>query len=168
MKTNDSLVGAAIVFSIFASKGKISTNRNWPRQRDETSENENWIHRFRHHGKSHGGEPAEAGPFTSFVQSYSRQRRALARSLRNIFRFAGKTRRTSGCLVHDARSSRRGRTSGSRRERIPGSSQAKHALGRLQFGESIVLEEDGRRSSRPRDSFCRRACDRLCSRCRGS
>src|SRR5882724_539842 len=83
------------------SKEKISTNRNWSRQRDERSENENWIHRFRHHGKSHGGEPAEAGPFTGIVQSYSRQSRALARPVRNVFRFAGETRRTSGRAVHN-------------------------------------------------------------------
>src|SRR2546427_5634793 len=83
------------------SKEKISTNRNWSRQRDERSENENWIHRFRHHGKSHGGEPAEAGPFTGFVQSHSRQSRALARPVRNVFRFAGETRRTSGRAVHN-------------------------------------------------------------------
>ena len=41
---------------------------------------------------------------------------------------------------------------------------AKRALGRLQFGEPVVLEEDGRRSSAPRSSFCRRAGDRLRSR----
>src|SRR6059036_1360482 len=93
------------------SKEKISTNRNWSQQRDERSENENWIHRFRHHGKSHGGEPAEAGPFTGFVQSYSRQSRALARPVRNVFRFAGETRRTSGRTVHNAGSSRRRRAS---------------------------------------------------------
>src|SRR5947199_2478548 len=150
------------------SKEKISTNRNWSRQRDERSENENWIHRFRHNGVSHGGEPAEAGPFTGFVQSHSRQSRAVARSLRNVFRFAGKTRRTSGRAVHNVGPSGRGRASSSGRERISGSSQAKHALGRLQFGESIVLEEDGRRSSAPRGSFRRRAGNRLRSRCCGS
>src|SRR6266550_2145141 len=83
------------------SKEMISTNRNWSRQRDERSENENWIHRFRHNGVSHGGEPAEAGPFTGFVQSHSRQSRALARPVRNVFRFAGETRRTGGRGVHN-------------------------------------------------------------------
>src|SRR5947209_8462152 len=80
---------------------KISVNQNWSGQHDERSENENWIYRFRHNGKSHGGEPAEAGPFTGFIQSHSRQSRAVARPVRNVFRFAGETRRTSGRAVHN-------------------------------------------------------------------
>ena len=92
----------------------------------------------------------------------------LLGSLRDIFRFAGKTRRASERVVHDAGSPGRGQTSSSGRERISGSSQAKRGLGRLQFGESVVLEKDGRRSSAPGGSFCRRAGDRLRSRGRGS
>ena len=46
--------------------------------------------------------------------------------------------------------------------------QAKRALDRLQFGESIILKKDGRRSSAPRSSFCRCAGDRLRSHCCGS
>ena len=104
-------------------------------------------------GSRMAANSAEAGLFIGRVQSHSRQSRAVTGSLRNIFRFPGKTRRTSGRAVHNAGSPGRGRTSSPGRERISGSSQAKRALGRLQFGESVVLEEDGRRSSAPRVHF---------------
>src|SRR5260370_29513854 len=93
------------------------------------SENENWIRWFRHHGEPHGGEPAKARLFIGRVRSNSRQSRAVARSLRNILRFPGKTRRTSGRVIYDASSSRRSGASGAGSQRLSKSSQAQRTLG---------------------------------------
>jgi 3-hydroxyisobutyrate dehydrogenase len=72
------------------------------------------------------------------------------------------------CLIHDAGPSGRGRTSSSGRQWIFESPPVKCTLDRLWFGESVVLEEDGRRSSAPRGSFRRRARDQFRSACRRS
>ena len=65
----------------------------------------------------------------------------LLRSLRNIFRFPGKTRRTSGRAVPQCWPIRTRSNKQLWARTDFGSSQAKRALDRLQFGESIVLEK---------------------------
>src|SRR6185503_11806422 len=92
-----------------------------------------------------------------FVQPNTKQGGNLVGERRGVGSLSGSSGRAGGSVVHHARSSGSGKGGRFGPRRIPRAPSAGCVMGRLQHGQPIVLEANGRGSGRAGRSFSRRA-----------